>query len=85
MAKPNTSPKGTDHARLVKLASSAKTPPEVFARLSYSKKPSIWVYRQFKRSFANDYLLLAYLLATPVALGPNNLLSDKYIVISHIA
>src|SRR5438270_1811785 len=26
---------------------------------------------KFKRAFANDHLLVAYLLATPVKLGPN--------------
>jgi hypothetical protein len=31
----------------------------------------IRVYRKLKRSFANDHLLLVYLLATPVELMPN--------------
>jgi len=30
----------------------------------------IRVYRKFKRSFANDHLLLVYLFATPVELMP---------------
>ena len=33
--------------------------------------PTMRCIGKFKRSFANDHLLLAYLLATPVELGPN--------------